>query len=189
MIKDINFYKSLDILTQKLKSYPLSNYDIYDIEPNIKFTLSTDLKFKYFADELVNSQGIGVLLWLYKPNEGHYFGVIRDKETKQFEIFDSYAFNPFKNINNFLGSSNMGVKPDILLNLIKKSGYKPVFNMKKLQSFKNNDNSCGRYVMLRLSLYKYDINTFHQILNEIKKKYNINPLELSVLLTYKEIRK
>ena len=188
MKKDINFHKSLDILTKNLKSYPLSNYDILNVEPNVKFTISTELKYKRFADELVNSQGIGVLLWLYKPNEGHYLGLIRNKATKQIEIFDSYAFS-FNNINSKLGSANMGVSPEILINLITSSGYKPVFNKKRLQSLKPNDNSCGRYVLLRLSLYQYDINTFHQVLNAIQQKHNINPLELAVLTTFKEIQK
>ena len=183
-VKKIDFNKSVDILTENLKEYPLSNYDLKQIIPDIKITTSLDLKNIRFADELVNSQGIGILLWQYKELEGHWVGLIKHPNNN-FEIFDSYNF-PFKQINQKL-KSNLGVSPNVLTNLIQKSGYKPVFNTKRLQSLSKNDNSCGRYVILRLCFYQYDIKTFHKILNEIQTKYKINPLELSVLTTFKEI--
>ena len=189
LIKDKNFHKSLDILTEKLKLYPLSNFDLKEIVPNIKITVSKDLEHIKFADELINNQNIGILLWLYGQNEGHWLALIKDDDTKQFEIFDSYAF-PFKDINKELKikDKNFVVKPSILLNIIKNSGYTPVFNNNRLQSI-TDDNACGRYAMLRLVFYNYDIHTFHIILKEIEKKYNINPLELSILTTYKDIKK
>ena len=182
-----NVSKSLHTLTQKLKSYPLSNFDIQKSEPNIVITTSKQLQQKQYADELVNQQGIGVLLWLWGDNEGHWLGLIRNKQNRTFEVFDPYAF-PFSQINKKLNST-MGLDPSILTNLIRDSGYKVIFNNRRVQSLEKRDNSCGRFVLLRLALHHYNLGQFHNILRNIRQKHNINPLELSVLYTYEDLNK
>ena len=90
-VKKINFNKSVDILTENLKEYPLSNYDLKQIIPDIKITTSLDLKNVRFADELVNSQGIGILLWQYKELEGQLgLQEKRDFRLKKFFFFENF---------------------------------------------------------------------------------------------------
>ena len=186
---DYDFQNSIDNLVEKIKSYPLSNYDIKKINPNIKITLSTTLKNMRFIDEIFsNVLNVGIILWLSGPNFGHWIGLIRNEKNKTIEIFDSYAY-PFKKINEKL-NSNMNISPLVLINVIKKSGYKPIFNKKIYQNRKDKtDSTCGRWVLLRLALYQYSLKEFDKYLKDIKKKYCINPLELAVITTYNKINK
>lgn len=189
LCKNIDLQRSIDMLTNKIKNYPLSNYDIKAINPNIKISFSTNLYKMRFADELFNNNiNTGILLWLNSPKSGHWLGLIRNNKNKTIEVFDSYAY-PFEKINEKL-NSQMNISPQILINLIKKSGYKIIYN-KKIYQDRNDisDATCGRYVLLRILLHNYDLKKFDKFLKDIKKKSCINPLELSIIYTYDIINK
>ena len=183
---NINFHKTLNKLTNQLKSYSMSNFDLLDIDPDVTITLSSKIKHIKFADELVNTQGIGILLWQITEKSGHWLGLIRDRRKKTFEIFDSYAY-PFLKINKKLNAQPLqdGTMINALsvVNLIKGGGYKVVFNKRQLQTFERNDNTCGRWVALRLSLYCNNITEFHRILHSIEKNEGIKPIQLALLAT------
>ena len=181
LINQKQFGKIMDTLTEKLKGYSLSNYDFLEIDPLVKITLSFDLRNMMFADELVNKQGIGIILWQYSKDvkSGHWISVIRQGDT--FEVFDPYGFK-FKDINRELNIKH-GEDPNVLTNLIKQSGYRVRFNHKKLQGLDVDDNTCGRWVALRLAFPNYTIHEFYKLLNEFRLKYKIDPLELAVLTT------
>lgn len=178
---DKELEKQIDLITENLKKVPLSNFDIKALDPNIKITYSDNLEFMRFADELFfDYNNIGILLWKTMSGRGHWLGLIRNDKDKTIEVFDSYGYN-FKNINKNL-NSNMNLSPNLLLDLIRNSGYKAIFNKKIYQDRKDISNqSCGRWVLLRLSLKKYNLKDFNRILQIIKKKMDIKPLELSVL--------
>lgn len=178
-------HKAIDNLTENLKKYALSGYDLNVIQPNIRLTMSYDLHKMNFADELVNRQGLGVILWNDTKNLGHYLGVIRYKHNRTFEIYDPYAFK-FNQINQKL-KARMGVPPRHLTDLIRRSGYKVVFNRKRLQ--KDDENSCGRYVLLRLALYHLNNKQYNDYLKKIKIKYRLNPQEVAMLYTYNKLGK
>jgi hypothetical protein len=175
------FSKTLKEITKRLKSYSLSNFDFLDIDPNVKITLSDDLKHTRFADELVNSQGIGILLWQFQKNlkDGHWLGIIRN--GNEMEVFDPYGTD-FKSINKHLFIKD-GENPLTLIRLIKQSGYVPVFNSKKLQAKVSGDNSCGRWVALRLAFRNHKLPQFHSILTQISKSHHIKPLDIAVIST------
>lgn len=167
-------------ITTKLKTYSLSNYDLMELEPNIKITLSSTIPHKLFADELVNQQGLGIMLYQFPDvKTGHWLGIIRKGHT--MEIFDSYAY-PFLQLDKHLNlpKSNM---PQMILDLIKKSGYTPILNKKQLQDKKIGDNSCGRWVALRLLFHNYNLKDFHKALALIKKQTGIRPIDLAILNT------
>lgn len=160
---------------KQLKDYSLSNYDILDIEPNIKITLSSNVSNLRYADEMVNQQGLGILLFQF-PNEknGHWMGLIRKGDT--FEVFDSYG-NTLSTLPKALHIPDDGTGREIE-NLIKNSGYKIIFNPTKLQK---DDNTCGRWVLLRLLFSKYKIVDFLKILRDIEDVLHIKPLQLAML--------
>ena len=185
---DYNFHKSLDNLTNKLKTYPLSNFDIKNIDDNINITYSNQLENLRFADLFSMTNNIGILLWLNTPKSGHWLGLIRDNKKKTIEIFDSYAY-PFNQINQKL-NSQMNVSPQISLNLITKSGYKAIFNKKIYQDRKDmSDATCGKWVLLRLALHNYSLAQFDNFLKQLEKDTCIEPLELAILYTNKLIKK
>eukprot|EP00466_Bigelowiella_natans_P011398 jgi/Bigna1/78321/fgenesh1_pg.54_\ len=65
-------------------------------------------------------------------------------------------------------NSQMNISPDVLLNLIKKSGYKPIFNKKIYQNRTDKSNAtCGRWVLLRFILQRAK-----QSIDYNKKKMN-----------------
>ena len=183
--ENINLQKSIDNLVENVKGYSLSNHDLLQIQPNIKITMSTNLPKLRFADQLFNQQNIGILLWQWSENAGHWLGLIKKNNT--IEIYDSYAF-PFDKINEKL-NSNMKISPNVLLNLIKKSGYTPIFNNIRNQEIKTDDSTCGRWVLLRLLFKNYDLKQFNKILKDFKKDTCLNALELATIYTYKQIQK
>ena len=164
--------------TMDLKHVPLSNFDLIELEPNIKITLSNDLGTLRNADELVNQQGVGVLLFQFPPTKnGHWLGLIRKRDT--FEVFDSFG-NTLKSLPKDLRIKDVGQSQQ-LEDLIRKSGYKLIQNRKRLQG---EDASCGRWVMLRLLFHQYSIDEFHQILKQFKDELHIDPLKLAILSTF-----
>ena len=183
--ENVNLQKSIDNLVEQTKNYSLSNYDLLKIQPNIKITMSTDLSKLRFADQLFNFQGLGILLWQWSENAGHWLGLIKKDST--IEIYDPYAFK-FNKINEKL-NSNMGIDPSVLINLIKKSGYKIIFNKTRNQEIKSDDSTCGRWVLLRLLFKNYNIKEFNKILKDFKKDTCLDALELATIYTYKQIKK
>ena len=182
---NIDLQKSIDNLVENVKGCSLSNHDLLRIQPNVKITMSTDLPKLRFSDQSLNHQGIGILLWQWSENAGHWLGLIKNNNT--VEIYDSYAF-PFDKINEKLNSS-MKISPNVLLNLIKKSGYKPIFNKTRNQEIKLDDSTCGRWVLLRLLFKKYNIKEFNKILKDFKKDNCLDALELATIYTYNKILK
>jgi hypothetical protein len=165
-----------------LKSYSLSNFDLKHLDPNIKITLSDDLPHIRFADELVNQQGIGILLWQFGPNAkaGHWLGLIRSSSDNTFEVFNSYG-GSFSSINKQLQIGNGGATPSTLTSIIKSSGYRLIAPSHRFQAKRADDNTCGRWVALRLLFHRYDISEFRSILSTISRELGIHPLDLAIL--------
>ncbi len=165
-----------------LKSYSLSNFDLKHLEPNITITMSDDIPYIRFADELVNQQGIGIMLWKFSPgaNSGHWIGFIRNDTNNTFEIFNSYG-GRFNTINTQLKIGSSGANPNMLMNLIRNSGYKLILPHGRFQAMKTDDNTCGRWVALRLLFHRYSINEFKNVLQTISRELKINPLDLAIL--------
>ena len=167
-----------------LKSHSLSNFDLKHLDPNVKITLSDDLPHIRFADELVNQQGIGIFIMAVRfaphANAGHWLGLIRSSSDNTFEVFNSYG-GSFSSINKQLQIGNGGASPSTLASIIKSSGYRLIAPSHRFQAKRADDNTCGRWVALRLLFHRYDISEFRSILSTISRELGINPLDLAIL--------
>ena len=156
----------------KIISFPdLEKYnDINELLPKKK-----DYCIIFYIEDNKDNIDIGHWTCLYKYNNVYYF-------------FDSYGINENNELSYIPKNKRIKYNENInyLHNLLKN---KNVINNKyQYQKFKNNINTCGRYVLiiLYLFIYKniYNFDDIHKILLKYQRKYNFKSMdELSVFLT------
>lgn len=109
--------------------------------------------------------GFIVILWEEgKENYGHWTCLIKHRNPRYIEYFDSYALPP----DAPLDSKSYGIKTPFLTQMLNSSGVRWVYNHKKLQKFYDDVNTCGRYVGLRLLFRKDPLNSFIALLTKNK---------------------
>jgi hypothetical protein len=106
-------------------------------------------------------------------NSGHWTLLIRD--DNMFEYFDSYGVSP-KSILDFIPSSknkqlgnNYSEDLGKMIKSIKPTD-KFTYNKTKFQKEAPNINTCGRWVIARLSLFSYDCLDLNEFTKLIKTK-------------------
>ena len=141
-------------------SYFVTNFDILAIFKNAKIVRYADLdKFKDIYELLPNRMDFIFLLTESEKNSGHWTLIIRDDDT--FEYFDSYGTSP-KNILDYIPKymnkklgNNYGEDLGKMIKSIKATD-KFVYNKIKFQKEQEGINTCGRWVIARLSLFLSD---------------------------------
>jgi hypothetical protein len=165
---------------ESTKAYPLSNSDILeliDLEPTNIFS-SDKLLDVIHIDELLDRKGRGIMLYLTENEQtGHWVGLLKKNNT--IEIFDPYGFNP-KDWEEELGAvKDLNPSMKELEKLIKKSGYKMVFNKKRHQPLKLNNNSCGKHTVMRLLFHKFSLDEYNNLMKKFRDEYNITSDDLA----------
>lgn len=174
-----------------LKGYYLSDKDItdaIDIEPTNIFTLDK-VEGAYSIDELLDRLGRGVLFFkTANDNTGHWIGVLK-QGGGVVEVYDPYGFKP-DDLEDKLGALK-GLNPDIsvLEDLIKRSGYRMIYNRQKNQSMSRDVATCGRHSVMRLMFRHLNNKQFNDFLKQIRKEDGINPDDLATGLTMEIIGK
>lgn len=158
----------------------LSNKEIYEMlngEPNI-MTYS-ELKYYNNINDAMGTNKMLVLLYETRENYGHWCCVFMfNKNT--IEVFDSYGLKPddqlkcvpeyFKEIKNLF-------YPHLSL-LLYKSEYEVVYNEYKLQKKEKGINTCGRWVVCRLTYKIIPQDVFAKFFLEYE-----NPDEIVTIIT------
>jgi hypothetical protein len=90
-------------------------------------------------------------------NSGHWCCILRYGKT--IEWFDSYGIKPPNELNFISTIKNkvLGQKKKTLTDLLDDAtsrGWNVVWNKKKLQKLKDGVNTCGRWVLLRITMMK-----------------------------------
>ena len=133
-------------------------------------------------DELFDKLGRFIMLIpTESKNNGHWVCFLTHG-VNTIEYFDPYAF-PLNSIHKTLGAMSE-CNPNWFKETIKKSGYRLTENKKIFQDRKDsNNNTCGRWCVLRISFHKLSNNEFIKYMAQIKNKYKIKPEDLVILST------
>ena len=105
-------------------------------------------------------------------NSGHWCCLIRNKNI--LEWFDPYGLGVDSELRfvdkvkkKMLGEDHKHLTR--LLEHASKHGYKIIWNKRKLQKFKDGINTCGRWVILRLTMFKDMMFNLEEFLDFIDK--------------------
>ncbi len=103
-------------------------------------------------DKMLGKHKASIILYLTKENYGHWVCLFKQNDNTLC-FFDSYAFMPDDELKftdiNFRKSHNQ-LYPHLTY-LMYKSGYDVDYNNHRLQSFKNDTATCGRWTGARLA--------------------------------------
>ena len=140
--------------------YFVTSTDLQAIFKNCKIVKYADLdNYKDIYQLLPNRMDFVFLLTESEKNSGHWTLIIRDNNI--FEYYDSYGTSP-KNILDYIPSfknkqlgNNYGEDLGKMIRSINPTD-KFIYNKTKFQKEAPNINTCGRWVIARLSLFLSD---------------------------------
>ena len=152
---------------------------------NDKILKYSELKNYNTMDELLpNEKDYKIILTESEINSGHWCCILKYNNT--IEWFDSYGVKPDGELNFISAGMRkiLGEDKHYLSKLIKtiKSPDKFIYNKKKLQVLKDGINTCGRWSILRLILFKqgYNLDDFLRFIDEYCKNNDI-PSDIAVV--------
>jgi hypothetical protein len=156
--------------------YFVSSTDLQSIFKNCKIIKYADLdNYDDIYMLLPNRMDFSFILTESELNSGHWTLLIRD--DNMFEYFDSYGTSP-KNILDYIPTfmnkrlgNNYNEDIGMMIKSIKKTD-KFIYNKIKFQKEQEGINTCGRWVIARLSLFlsdDLDLNQFSKLI-KIKSK-------------------
>lgn len=149
---------------KKLMAKSLNGQEIYDFfDGKLNIISYRELINYKTIDEVLGKYNMCVLLFLSKPNYGHWTCVFRTIDDG-IEFFDSYSFKPDSELSlinmDFRKQSNQ--QYPYLTYLLYKSGKQIEYNHHKFQKISNSTqyNTCGRWVCIRLLFRELKLNKF-----------------------------
>ena len=156
--------------------YSLSNVDIERYVGRGHIKKYSDLSNFDNIDDVFNDNSFVIVLIESKPSAGHWCCMLRYDNT--IELYDSYS-GTLDNELNYISKQmkiELGENEHILTELLKKSGHKIVVNKYKFQSEKNNVDTCGKWVLLRILIFVCANMQLKEFVNFVKtnaKKLNL----------------
>lgn len=147
----------MDTLIKNQEDIDLSATDIVKIcDGNVDVVVYHNLPNYQSLSDLCSKFGAVALLFELKENFGHWTALIEYDD--HFEFFDPYGMKPDEELN-YAHYDNT----PYLSQLIEKST-KPVrWSTNKLQVFKDEINTCGRWVATRIKMRQLDNNSFGKL--------------------------
>lgn len=138
----------------------LSKEDLLEITENkCEVVVYHNLGDYSSIEELLGEKGAVILLYEMKRNFGHWVALFYTDESKSgIEFFDSYGMKPDEELNYA-----RYVNQTFLKDLLNKYSGSVINNSKKLQIFKNEVNTCGRWTALRVRLRHIPLQTFQKL--------------------------
>ena len=128
--------------------------------------------YKTIEELLPESRDYRIVLIETNYNQGHWTCILRYGKT--IEWFDSYGLavdSELKFINT-VKKKLLGEDHKFLTKLLTdatKRGFHVIYNKKKLQKFKEGINTCGRWVILRITMFKDMLFDLHDFIEFIEK--------------------
>jgi len=119
-------------------------------------------------DDLLGEYKSVILLYEMRENFGHYVALFINGNG-DLEFFDSYGFRPDEELKYATYNLKEGIP--FLTRMLNKYDKKIVVNTKRLQVFKNEINTCGRWTALRILYKKKSLKEFTDLFTK-NKYYN-----------------
>jgi len=171
---------------KKYEDIALTNYEIDRIlEGKTKILTYTNLPRFNNINQLLEPFKNFILLYLTKPNYGHWVCVL--KHPDRIEFFDPYGGNNIP--DNELDMIDHNVKKitnqdyPYLSKLLYDSGYPIEYNNYQFQEHANDINTCGRHCIVRVLFKHLLLDEYYDHMNQLCKKYNMNYDELVTYIT------
>jgi hypothetical protein len=165
----------MDKLLKQLQSYSFSDKDMMNlIEGKANLVTYPEIAKYKTLDKLLGKHRACIILYLSKPNYGHWTCIFeRTDEPGHIIFYDPYGFLPDEELkfNSYQVNRQLGQDKPYLLMLMVKAENKYIYtsNGYRIQKMKKNNNICGRAVGLRLNFRNFGDEEFHNILT--KNKY------------------
>lgn len=137
-------------------------------------------------DELLDGLGRGVIFYPQQSkNQGHWTCLIR--KGREIEFFDPYGEPPdtAKHLLSQTKREELNMKCPRLLELMKESRCRIVFNKIQLQELADDVATCGRHIASRLFYHRLSLKKYRELI----RQSGMNPDEFVVRLTYDKLKK
>lgn len=163
----------MDKVIQKLQGHSFSSTELLElVEGKANFITYPQLAKYSHIDELLKNNDALIILYLTKPNYGHYTCLFRRcDDPSTLEFFDPLGIPMDDELEwipkDFRRKSNQDYP--YLTKLVYESGYNLIYNKYPLQKMMTNNNVCGRFVGLRIILKYLTIDQFVDLF--IKNKH------------------
>lgn len=149
-------------------NYALSAADIYRLlNHKTNVILYRDLAYVNKIEDVMRN-GSCVILYESKDNSGHWCCIFL-RGPKEIQWFDSYGLLPDSELQfirrNYRRRSNQYFThlTKLLLDWMRRTGGVVKYSEYRLQKLKKGDNTCGRFVVLRLLLRDLDEDEFAEV--------------------------
>ena len=154
-----------DIANDPDIQYALSDREVAKIaQGRCKLMVYNDLKNVNAIEELLIPYGACLILYEYKPQYGHWCGLIETIPGKRMEFFDSYGLKP-DDEKQFIknGYWKEGYLSKLLYEAAKR-GWEIEYNQHPFQNWNEKKiSTCGRWVGLRMLLRFLPLSTFKEL--------------------------
>jgi hypothetical protein len=149
---------------KKAESYTLSDTDIKSLlGGDAKITTYPDLANVSDINQLFDRKGRAIIFFPQDgPNVGHWCAMIRD--GRQIEFFDSYGQYPDTQKPDAQEQRELRMDRPLLTRLLENSGCRVIYNKVALQKSKDDVQTCGRHVVVRLMYSKYPIGKYRSMI-------------------------
>jgi hypothetical protein len=139
----------------------------------------SDLRHYNNINDALGQYGACIILHEEEMNYGHWVLLFKVNNTT-LEHFDSYGLTIEQELRIAPQTTDEQGRP-LLSTLINKSGYKLIENLHQLQRKKEDVNTCGRFVVVRLRFRDEPLNEFIKLLT---KNHHFDPDFWVSALTY-----
>jgi len=152
-----------------------TDIDRYLNEGSNKIVKYSELsRYETIEDLLPLKTDYRIILIEQNFNSGHWACILRYGKT--IEWFDSYGLKPDGELRfiSTIKKKLLGEDHKYLSNLLSEAhsrGWDVVYNKKKLQKLKDGINTCGRWVLLRITMMKDMMFTLPDFLEFIEKNF------------------
>lgn len=143
---------SIEKIIKNSESVDLSDSDILEItKGRCSIHTYSDLERFKNINQVLGLYGCAVILYQHEEDYGHWVTLFRVNDDT-LEFFDPYGIPIDEELKQspFNTRRHQGAIVPHLSHLIDQSGYKLIQNTRKLQSFKEDVNTCGRWISLRV---------------------------------------
>ena len=149
---------------KRAESYTLSDTDIRSLlGTDIKITSYPDLANVSDINQLFDRKGRAIVFFPQDgPNVGHWCAMIRD--GREIEFFDSYGKYPDTQKPDAHEQRELGMDRPLLTKLLENSGCRVIYNKVALQKTKDDVQTCGRHVVVRLLYSRYPIGKYRAMI-------------------------
>jgi hypothetical protein len=179
-------YQDKELIKERLSSY-ISDADIekyLDKEGLDNIIKYSDLKNYNNIDELIpEDEGYKIILIENELNKGHWVVLLKyqieNENSPTIEWFNSYGLRPSVDLNfiSYYTNKLLGQGYDDLNNILDNavSKYNIIYNKKRFQANIPNINTCGRWALNRIIMFKHfkmDLYEYINFIEQLQKEYN-----------------